>query len=179
MNTEDKELFAKMYQEDQEVLRKIAYKNDIPPDYIDDVVQDTFVAYAHYKYDLNLPPNRKKLLLAKILKSRCMDYHRRMRHVASEEVEVEKESADPGASAGVSYQSLPDFVVSKERCLAILEEIDKMPENWREVAVLRLIEGRPTREVCQMLNISEKACYSRVSRIRKYFEDLFKKDSWP
>ena len=143
MNTEDKVLFEKMYLEYQEVLRKIAYKYDVPPDDIEDVVQDTFVAYAYYKYDLTLPPNRKKILLTRIL------------------------------------QSLPEFVVSKERCQAILEEIDKMPESWREIAVLRLIEGRPTREVCEILNISEKACYSRVSRIRKYFEDLFKKDNWP
>ena len=82
MNTEDKVLFEKMYLEYQEVLRKIAYKYDVPPDDIEDVVQDTFVAYAYYKYDLTLPPNRKKILLTRILYSRCMDYHRRMRHVA-------------------------------------------------------------------------------------------------
>ena len=52
MNTEDKVLFEKMYLEYQEVLRKIAYKYDVPPDDIEDVVQDTFVAYAYYKYDL-------------------------------------------------------------------------------------------------------------------------------
>ena len=54
-----------------------------------------------------------------------------------------------------------------------------MPESWRDIAILRLIEGRPTREVCEILHITEKACYSRVSRIRKYFEDLFKRDNWP
>ena len=100
------------------------------------------------------------------------------RHVAPEEVE-EESTGGTGYFAGLYCQSLPEFVVSKERCQAILEEIDKMPESWREIAVLRLIEGRPTREVCEILNISEKACYSRVSRIRKYFEDLFKKDNWP
>ena len=178
INTEDKVLFEKMYLEYQEVLRKIAYKYDVPPDDIEDVVQDTFVAYAYYKYDLTLPPNRKKILLTRILYSRCMDYHRRMRHVAPEEVE-EESTGGTGYFAGLYCQSLPEFVVSKERCQAILEEIDKMPESWREIAVLRLIEGRPTREVCEILNISEKACYSRVSRIRKYFEDLFKKDNWP
>ncbi len=178
MNTEDKVRFEAMYLEYQEVLRKIAYKNDVPPDYIDDVVQDTFVAYAHYKYDLDLPPQRKKMLLTRILLSRCMDYHRKMRHMAMEEIEVE-DMGENNYFTGFHSQSLPDFVVSKERCQAILEEIDKMPENWREVAVLKLIEGRPTREVCEILKISEKACYSRVSRIRKYFEDLFKRDNWP
>ena len=44
MNTEDKARFEEMYLAYQNVLRRIAYKYDIPPDYIDDVVQDTFVA---------------------------------------------------------------------------------------------------------------------------------------
>ena len=77
MNTEDKARFEEMYLAYQNVLRRIAYKYDIPPDYIDDVVQDTFVAYADYKYDLELPEYRKKILLIRILFSRCMDYHRK------------------------------------------------------------------------------------------------------
>ena len=27
--------------------------------------------------------------------------------------------------------NLPDYVVSKERCQALLKEIERMPENWR------------------------------------------------
>ena len=37
MNTEDKARFEEMYLAYQNVLRRIAYKYDIPPDYIDDV----------------------------------------------------------------------------------------------------------------------------------------------
>ena len=85
MNTEDKARFEEMYLAYQNVLRRIAYKYDIPPDYIDDVVQDTFVAYADYKYDLELPEYRKKILLIRILFSRCMDYHRKMRYIAPDE----------------------------------------------------------------------------------------------
>ena len=47
------------------------------------------------------------------------------------------------------------------------KEIERMPENWRQVATLKLIEGRLTKEVCEILNITEKACYSRVSRIQE------------
>ena len=54
-----------------------------------------------------------------------------------------------------------------------------MPDNWQKVANLKLIQGRPTEEVCQILNISEKACYSRVSRIRKYMETLLGNEMWP
>ena len=63
--------------------------------------------------------------------------------------------------------------------IAILDEVDRMPENWQKVAELKLIEGRPTSEVCDQLSISEKACYSRVSRIRKYIKSLLKREDWP
>lgn len=41
MDTEDKKLFEEMYLEYEVYLRRIAYVNDIPVDYIEDVVQDT------------------------------------------------------------------------------------------------------------------------------------------
>ena len=73
---------------------------------------------------------------------------------------------------------LVDVFSGKERCKAILDEVDRMPENWQKVAELKLIEGRPTSEVCDQLSISEKACYSRVSRIRKYIKSLLKREDW-
>ena len=70
-------------------------------------------------------------------------------------------------------------LISNEKCRAILKEIDQMPKNWKEIVVLKMLEGRPTDEVCRILNISEKACYSRIARIRKYLDKLIKDDNWP
>lgn len=178
MDADDKKRFEEMYLEYQLPLRKMAYVNDIPLDYIEDVVQDTFVSYARYDYSLDLPPDNMRMLLIKILKSRCMDFHRKMKHRSYGELDDETFNSEDYPSHDRAG-SLPDFVVSKERCNAILEEIEKMPDNWREVATLRLIEGRPTKEVCEILNITEKACYSRVSRIRKYLEKLLEDENWP
>ena len=41
MDSEDKKLFEEMYLEYEVYLRRIAYVEDIPLDYIEDVVQDT------------------------------------------------------------------------------------------------------------------------------------------
>lgn len=178
MDTEDKKKFEEMYLDFQLILKKMAYINDIPFDYIDDVVQDTFVSYARYDYPLDLPPDNKRMLLIKILKSRCMDFHRKMKRRSYGELDEEMYNSEdfPSKDRG---GSLPDFIVSKERCQALLAEIEKMPENWRGVATLKLIQGRPTREVCDILNITEKACYSRVSRIRRYLETLLQDENWP
>ncbi len=179
MDSEDKKRFEAMYLEYQNILRRIAYVNNIPMDYIDDVVQDTFVTYARYDYSLELPPAQMKGLLARILKSKCIDYHRKMKYRMHGEWEDGNRTEEIGNFESTGPIDLEDLMVSDERCRAILDEIEKMPENWRAVAVLKMIEGRPTREVCRILNISEKACYSRVSRIREHLERLLKDENWP
>lgn len=178
MDVESREKFEGMYLKYQGVLRRLAYEYEIPPDYIDDVVQDTFVSFAQYDYSLEQSEQGKKILLGRILKSRCMDFHRRLGNKPCQDVDDEDFIMEEFRIQS-GRQSIPDFVASKERCFAILEAIERMPENWQQVANLNLIEGRSTEEVCQILNISEKACYSRVSRIRKSVEKLLRDESWP
>ena len=76
MDEEAKARFEEMYLTYQDTLRRLAYAYDIQVDDIDDIIQDTFVSYARYDYSLDQPEMGKKLLLGKILKNRCMDYHR-------------------------------------------------------------------------------------------------------
>lgn len=177
MDEEAKARFEEMYLTYQDTLRRLAYAYDIPVDDIDDIIQDTFVSYARYDYSLDQPEMGKKLLLGKILKNRCMDYHRQKKRRICENLEGEEFAAEEyRMQAG--QPGLVDIFSGKERCKAILDEVDRMPEKWQKVAELKLIEGRPTSEVCDQLSISEKACYSRVSRIRKYIESLLKREDW-
>ena len=143
-------------------------------DYIEDVVQDTFVSYARYKYSLDMSEESQEGAADTYSEEPVYGFHRRMKYRSYGELDEEAYNSED-YPAHDKAANLPDYVVSKERCQALLVEIERMPENWRQVATLRLIEGRPTREVCAMLNITEKACYSRVSRIRKYLEELLKK----
>lgn len=53
MDTEDKKLFEEMYLEYEVYLRRIAYVNDIPVDYIEDVVQDRI--HSSHMPAINIP----------------------------------------------------------------------------------------------------------------------------
>ena len=175
---ETRKRYEKIYLEYEGTIRRLAYGYNIPADDIDDIVQDSFVSYAQYDYPPEQTEKGKRLLLGRIVKSRCMDYHRRHGNRIYEDVHNEKFNKED-LKIQILKQSIPDYISGKERCSAILEAIDHMPDNWRDVAQLKLIEGRPTEEVCQILNISRKACYSRVSRIRKYIEALLRNEKWP
>ena len=178
MDEEAKARFEEMYLTYQDTLRRLAYAYDIPANDIDDIIQDTFVSYARYDYSLKQPEEGKKILLGRILRSRCMDFHRQKKKRYCEDLNGETFAAEEYRMQ-LHQPGLVDVFSGKERCKAILDEVDRMPENWQKVAELKLIEGRPTSEVCDQLSISEKACYSRVSRIRKYIESLLKREDWP
>lgn len=178
MDEKARRRFEQMYQEYEGTVRRLAYGYNIPVDYIDDIVQDTFVSYAQYDYSLEQTETGKRILLGRIVKSRCVDYRRRLENRTCEDVDNDDFIIEDFRIQN-RKQSIPEYVASKERCIAILDAIENMPDNWQKVANLKLIQGRPTEEVCQILNISEKACYSRVSRIRKYMETLLGNEMWP
>lgn len=94
MDEEAKARFEEMYLTYQDTLRRLAYAYDIPVDDIDDIIQDTFVSYARYDYSLDQPEMGKKLLLGKILKNRCMDYHRQKKRRICENLEGEEFAAE-------------------------------------------------------------------------------------
>ena len=52
MDEKARKRFEQMYLEYEGTVRRLAYGYNIPVDYIDDIVQDTFVSYAQYDYSL-------------------------------------------------------------------------------------------------------------------------------
>ena len=172
MDFEDKmhrQQFEEMYNQYQTPLRKLAYRYNVPVDDIEDMVHDTFLSYARSDYSLELPPDEMRKLLSRILKNRCIDFHRSAKRRNCYSIDDDGYYREE-IFVNEKEEPLVDGIISKEKCRALMNELENLPMNWREVAKLKLIEGRPTDEVCRLLNISEKACYSRVSRIRKYLQ---------
>ena len=94
MDEEAKARFEEMYLTYQDTLRRLAYAYDIPANDIDDIIQDTFVSYARYDYSLEQSETGKKILLGRILKCRCMDYHRQRQRRSCEDLEGEVFAAE-------------------------------------------------------------------------------------
>lgn len=170
--------FEDMYEQYKVSLRTIAYKCGIPREEMEDVIHDAFVSYARSDYDLELPEEDRRKLLSRILKNRCIDYFRELKRHGCYSLDYERYYQERSLTKDKGRE-LVDDMIGDEKCRAIIKEIQKMPENWKEVAILKMLEGRSTEEVCEILNISEKACYSRVARIRKYLDKLLKDENWP
>ena len=150
MDFEDKkhrQQFEAMYNQYQTPLRKLAYRYNIPVDDIEDMVHDTFLSYARSDYSLELPPDEMRKLLSRILKNRCIDFHRSAKRRSCYSIDDDGYYREE-IFVNEKEEPLIDGIIGKEKCRALMNELENLPMNWREVAKLKLIEGRPTDEVC-------------------------------
>jgi RNA polymerase sigma-70 factor (ECF subfamily) len=57
---------------------------------------------------------------------------------------------------------------------AVLEALEKIPEKYKYVVQLFLMEGYDHSEIAQILNIKEAACRTRLMRGKGYLKELLK-----
>ncbi len=166
MNSKEEQFLA-IYETYMPLLRIIARKKMIPPDEIDDLIQESFAAYYSH-YPMDWPDYKIKSTLAKIITNRCTDYYRRQgtNPVTYYDPAVIQEVA-LSESRKNARDNLSMFLEHQEY-EAVITAIKGMKEEWEQVFVLHVIEGRPMTEVSQILGISSEACRARLSRGRKY-----------
>ena len=158
-------LLQSIYGEYQGLLRRIAKTLNVPDMELDDVVQETFIAYFE-NYSLSWTETRKKGMLIKILKRKSIDCLRKNGH-------YEKVSLDEGDAANevamltryVVTDPL-DVILGEEALLRITKEISNMREEWKEMAVLYFLEQLTIPEICEILKIPGTVCRSRIYRTR-------------
>lgn len=172
MQLDKNELLRAMYEEYQGPLRRVTKNNGIPDGYVDDIVQETFVAYYNH-YPLDWTDAQKKAMLMTILKNKCTDYFRRNKHYDCVSMDTELFDEADLLSGHVMRDTL-DHVLVDETLKEVREMIMNMKKDWRDIAILHLIEQRPLAEVCQILELESSVCRMRLSRIRKYLRERFK-----
>lgn len=171
-NTEER--FRAIYDRYMPLLRLIASRKSIPYDEIDDLVQETFTSfYTHYP--VTWPEYKIRAALARIIRNLCTDYFRRQGthpviYVDSAILAVE------GKSLGTPPEKNPlDIVLERQKRQEILDILKAMKNDWMIIFLLYLIQGRPMKEVSQILGISEPACRMRLMRGRQYINEQLSK----
>ena len=133
----------------------------------EDVLQETFIkAYRHLKgFD-----GRSSLStwLYRIATNEALMLLRRKKPVqvsVDETIETEEGEVEPLQI--VDWCCIPeDELMSAEARIHLDRAIDKLPSSLRVVFILRDIQGLSTRETGEVLNLSETAVKTRLSRAR-------------
>jgi RNA polymerase sigma-70 factor (ECF subfamily) len=133
------------------------------PQDVDDVVQEVFVSaftgLARFRGQCRL---RTWLFTITINKCRSYRYRRlfRRREVAMDDI-VQPCSDDNAATEAVDAEKLA----------CVRRAVRALPPKYREVVVLRYLEGLETTEICRVLGINANAMQVRLSRAKSQLKD--------
>jgi RNA polymerase sigma-70 factor (ECF subfamily) len=170
----DRAEFARLVETYHELIYRLAIKMLNNPQDAEDVLQETFIkAYRHLKeFD-----GRSSLAtwLYRIATNEALMQLRRKKPVlvsVDETIETDKGEQEPLQI--MDWCCIPeDELMSAEARLHLDRAIDALPPSLRVVFVLRDIQGLSTRETGEVLNLSETAVKTRLSRARlRLREDL-------
>ena len=61
--------------------------------------------------------------------------------------------------------------VTQQRIEKIQEAVRQLPSKYRDVLVLRYLEGLPTQDIVDILSIRESTMYTRLNRAKQYLKE--------
>lgn len=173
MQQEQKETLQALYVKYQSDLRHLAYKNGLPPEEIDDAIQDTFCSFmeAYLAYASVWSEKQVKAALMRMMRNRSMDFYRKNKRHPGISLDVFVQGGEHSIISEWMSIDVPTKIIMREDLARLRDGILSMSRDMQEVAILYLIENRPLQEVCEILKVSEATCRVRISRIRKYLAE--------
>jgi len=149
----------------RESLVRFARRKLIDPMLAEDVVHDVFEAVISGRASFE-GRSAMRSWLTGILKHKIVDL---VRQRAPFESLDDDETEESGVRALQCPQPRPDEQAEQRQLLVrALARIEKLPAGLRDVMRLRVLQERPTREVCEALAISEENLFVRLHRARKH-----------
>ena len=176
MHQEHKELLQELYETYQKALRLAALSKKVPECEVNDIVQDTFMAFMD-KYEAKFPVwniAQQKAMLMRILGDRCNDYFRSLKRHEEISIEANELALTAELLQSQGFKDVSSDLIEREKLEQIRKAILNMSPALKEVAILHMVEGRPRDEVCKILGISDSTCRMRISRIRRQIAKLLK-----
>ena len=168
----DRAEFARFVEAYSGVIYRLALKMVSNPQDAEDILQETFIkAFRHISgFD-----GRSKIStwLYRIATNEALMLLRRRKYnflSIDEPIETTEEEQEPLQI--VDWCCLPeDELMSAEAREYLDQAIDELPTSLRVVFLLREIEGLSTQEAAEVLNLSETAVKTRLSRARMHLRE--------
>jgi RNA polymerase sigma-70 factor (ECF subfamily) len=163
----DRAEFSRLVEATSAKMYRLAVKMLNNPLDAEDVLQETYLkAYRHLK-DFDGRSSLSSWLYRIATNEALMQLRKRRPDIISIDESVETTEGDQEPVQIVDWCCLPeDELLSGEARARLDEAISHLPHNLRIVFLLRDIEDLSTHETAEILNISEVAVKTRLSRAR-------------
>jgi len=163
----DRVEFARLVEANYEMIYRLAIRMVNDPQDAEDILQETFLkAYRHLKgFDGR---SRLSTWLYRIATNEAMMFLRRKK-LDTVSIDETPDMADDDQEPVqiVDWCCMPEEEMMSSEAKSYLDQaVGKLAPNLRVVFVLRDIQGLDTQEVSQVLDLSETAVKTRLSRAR-------------
>jgi RNA polymerase sigma-70 factor (ECF subfamily) len=168
----DRAEFARLVDTYYEIIYRLALRMLNNPLDAEDILQETFLkAYRHIDgFD-----GRAKIStwLYRIATNEALMFlRRRQPHLVSIEEPFENDEGEGEPLHIVDWCCIPEHELMTAEARAHLDEaVEKLPYSVRVVFILREIEGLSTKETAEVLDLTETAVKTRLSRARLRLRD--------
>lgn len=169
----DKAEFARLVETYSSVIYRLAIKMLQDPQDAEDVLQETFIkAYRHlHRFD-----GRSSLstwLYRIATNESLMTLRKRKNITVSIDEPIETADQEQAPVQIVDWCCMPEEeMMSSEARAYMSQAVEELPHSMRVVFLLRDIEGLSTRETAEVLDLSEAAVKTRLSRARMHLREL-------
>lgn len=171
------EYFVKLYYSNMTAIAHRYLKNR---EDVNDVIQESFIS-AIRKIHQFQGRSALKTWLTTIVVNNCLmriRNEKKKMEVPAEEYMPRFDSDGFRVDDNVSIKQSPEELVKdKQKRQFISESLNKLPEHYRTIILLRDIEGYSEREAAKLLDLTEANAKSRLHRARlmlkKLLEDYF------
>jgi len=160
----DREAYYELYKRYSRSMYNVAYRIVHDEEEAEDVLQEGFISafknLGHYRGDATFGAWLKRIVVNKAInavKRKKMD-----RFPEEGQIDIAEENED-------EFQNFP-FTVEKVR-----GAMDSLPDGYRMVLSLYLLEGYDHGEIAEILGISESTSKSQFNRSKKKLRELLEK----
>jgi RNA polymerase sigma-70 factor, ECF subfamily len=163
----DRAEFARMVDTYYGVIYRLAFRMLNNPQDAEDILQETFIKAYRYIEGFDGRAKVSTWLYRIATNEALMFLRRRQPHLVSIEEPFENDEGEGEPLHIVDWCCIPeDELMSSEGRAHLDEAVNKLPYTLRIVFILREIEGLSTKETADVLELSETAVKTRLSRAR-------------
>jgi RNA polymerase sigma-70 factor (ECF subfamily) len=161
----DREALEKLLERHQEQVYRFGMRMCRDPEDARDVLQDTLLAMARGVRDFRGASSLSTWLYT-IARSFCIKKHRRGKFAPEVERSLDSEVAGEAERLVASAETPDEALAGREVERALEQAIAALEPMYREVLLLRDVEGLTAPEVAEVLGVSAQAVKSRLHRAR-------------
>jgi RNA polymerase sigma-70 factor, ECF subfamily len=161
----DRRALEKLLARHQRRVYRFGLKMCRDPEDAKDVLQDTLLAVARGVKDFRGASSMSTWLYT-IARSFCIKKRRRSKFAPSEEESLDAPPGEEARAVADEARGPEESLAGRQIEAALEEAIGALQPNYREVLVLRDVEGLTAPEVAEVLGITIEAVKSRLHRAR-------------